>query len=92
MKSLFFLAFSALFIPTAIAQDRGSNNNKTRASDRNIGCFDGYCPCDTSDPDYGGADETVCRQVRNGIRVDREVMVIAASARDTRRQLREFQW
>jgi hypothetical protein len=92
MKSLLILAFSAFLIPTAIAQDHGSSSNKSSVSDKYIGCFDGYCPCDTGDPDYGGVDEIVCRQLRNGIRVDREIMAIAASARDARRQMREFKW
>lgn len=92
MKSLFFMVFSVSLMPAAIAQDGRNDIDRPSVADRYIGCYDGYCPCDTSDPDYGGMDEVICRQVRNGIRVDREIMIIAASARDARRQLRTFQW
>lgn len=53
-------------------------------------CWQDYCPCDTSDPDYGGADVTICRNLRGGVEVDDQIMSSGAAMRDSRRSLREF--
>lgn len=53
-------------------------------------CWMDYCPCDTSDPDYGYADIPLCRNLRAGLRVDDGLMSGGAAARDARRSLREF--
>jgi len=53
-------------------------------------CWMDYCPCDTSDPDYGYADIPLCRNLRAGLRVDDGLMSADAAARDARRSLREF--
>jgi hypothetical protein len=53
-------------------------------------CWADYCPCDKSDPDYGGADVTICRNLKMGVPVDADMMSAAAGLRDARRQIREF--
>lgn len=53
-------------------------------------CSGSYCPCDTSDPDYGGADVPVCNLLSAGGNVDQTTMTNAANLRDARRQIREF--
>ena len=53
-------------------------------------CWMDYCPCDTSDPDYGGSDPILCRRLRAGLPVEPELMSIGAGGRDARKQLREF--
>lgn len=53
-------------------------------------CWMDYCPCDTSDPDYGGADPILCRNLRGGVRVTDDMMSIGAGGRDARKQLREY--
>ena len=53
-------------------------------------CWQDYCPCDTSNPDYGGSDVTVCRSIRAGLQLDDQVLAGAAAMRDARRQLRVF--
>ena len=55
-------------------------------------CWMDYCPCDTSDRDYGGADKFLCDRVKAGLPVEDELMSNASGARDARRQLREFDW
>lgn len=60
-----------------------------RKADRRF-CKFGYCPCDRSDPDYGGVDSQICRTREAGMPVSDEWMIIGANARDARRQLREF--
>lgn len=52
-------------------------------------CWQDYCPCDTSDPDYGGADVTICRNLKGGIPVDSAMFAAGAAFRDGRRQMRE---
>lgn len=53
-------------------------------------CWQDYCPCDQSDPDYGGADVPLCRMVKGGVAVSDQMFAGAAAARDARKQLREF--
>jgi len=53
-------------------------------------CWQDYCPCDRSDPDYGGMDATLCRNLRGGVDVDDQLFAAAAASRDARRQIREF--
>lgn len=53
-------------------------------------CWQDYCPCDTSDPDYGYGDVTICRNLRGGVSVDDGTMAIGAAGRDARRGLREY--
>jgi hypothetical protein len=60
-----------------------------RKADRRF-CKFGYCPCDRTDPDYGGVDSQICRTREAGMPVTDEWMIIGANARDARRQLREF--
>jgi len=87
-----WLSLALLIQPasSAFAQSSVPEGNSTAQTSKDRRCFDGYCPCDTSDPDYGGMDELVCRLLRNDMHVDRETMVLAAASRDARRQLREF--
>ena len=54
-------------------------------------CLGDYCPCDTSDPAYGGADEVLCRNIENGVPVDDEAMASGAALRDARQQLDDFE-
>ena len=60
-----------------------------RKADRRF-CKFGYCPCDRTDPDYGGVDSQICRTRAAGMPVSDEWMIIGANGRDARRQLREF--
>ncbi|WP_143736994.1 hypothetical protein [Erythrobacter tepidarius] len=60
-----------------------------RKADRRF-CKFGYCPCDRTDPDYGGVDSQICRTREAGMPVSDEWMIIGANARDARRQIREF--
>jgi len=60
-----------------------------RKADRRF-CKFGYCPCDRTDPDYGGVDPQICRTREAGMPVSDEWMIIGANARDARRQIREF--
>lgn len=54
-------------------------------------CWADYCPCDTSDPDYGYADIPICRNLKMGVPVDDGVMAGGAASRDARRALREHE-
>ncbi|WP_054529057.1 hypothetical protein [Erythrobacter sp. SG61-1L] len=53
-------------------------------------CLGDYCPCDTADPDYGGADETLCQSMKHGEDVDDTMLSAGATMRDVRRQIRTF--
>lgn len=53
-------------------------------------CLGDYCPCDTADPDYGGADETICADMKRGMEVDDTILSAGATMRDVRRQIRTF--
>lgn len=53
-------------------------------------CLGDYCPCDTTDPDYGGADETLCHSMKRGEDVDDTMLSAGATMRDVRRQIRTF--
>lgn len=64
---------------------------ETEGADNSERCWQDYCPCDTSNPDYGGMDVPICRNLRGGISVDDQMMSVAAASRDARRQLREFE-
>ncbi|MBW8294736.1 hypothetical protein [Sphingopyxis sp.] len=52
-------------------------------------CWADYCPCDTSDPDYGLADVPICRNLRMGVAVEDEMFAAGAMSRDARRAIRE---
>ena len=52
-------------------------------------CWADYCPCDQSDPDYGYADVSICRNLKMGVTVDDDIMAGAAMSRDARRSIRE---
>lgn len=52
-------------------------------------CLLDYCPCDTTDPDYGFADITLCRNLRAGLPVEDGLMAAGAAGRDARKALRE---
>lgn len=52
-------------------------------------CWADYCPCDQSDPDYGFADVSICRNLKMGVAVDDDIMAGAAMSRDARRSIRE---
>ena len=52
-------------------------------------CWADYCPCDQSDPDYGFADVSICRNLKMGVAVDDDIMAGAAMSRDARRAIRE---
>lgn len=54
-------------------------------------CWMDYCPCDRSDPDFGGADKFICDRMRKGLPVDDELLSTSSGMRDARRQLREFE-
>lgn len=54
-------------------------------------CWADYCPCDSSDPDYGYADIPICRNLKKGVPVDDGVMAGGAASRDARRALREHE-
>lgn len=54
-------------------------------------CWDDYCPCDTEDPDYGGADIVVCRNLKMGVQMDAGLIAGAAGMRDARRASREWE-
>lgn len=54
-------------------------------------CWASYCPCDRSDPDFGGPDQFICDRMRHGLPVDEEILSSSSGMRDARRQLREFQ-
>jgi len=78
--------------------DEAANDEDLRAegfdpegSPQSDQCWADYCPCDTSDPDYGGADVTVCRYLRTGVHIDDELIAGAAGLRDARRQLRKHE-
>lgn len=62
-----------------------------REQDPATACWADYCPCDTSDPDYGYADIPICRNLKMGVPVDDGVMVGGAASRDARRALREHE-
>ena len=70
--------------------DEGSTQSEA-GTDLSSECFGDYCPCDTGDPDYGGADVPLCRSLEQGVPVDDQMMAAAAGLRDARRQLREFE-
>jgi hypothetical protein len=53
-------------------------------------CYSGYCPCDTNDPDYGGADIVLCKMIKRGHRPTNQELSAAEASREARRQLREF--
>lgn len=52
-------------------------------------CWADYCPCDTSDPDYGYADIPICRNLKMGINVEDKMFSLGAMGRDARRSIRE---
>lgn len=52
-------------------------------------CWADYCPCDTSDPDYGYADIPICRNLKMGVHVDDKMFSLGAMGRDARRSIRE---
>lgn len=54
-------------------------------------CWGDYCPCDTSDPDYGYFDISLCRKVRMGRPISDGEYDIGAMGRDARKALREDQ-
>jgi hypothetical protein len=68
--------------------DGGRGSEPEPATER---CWADYCPCDKSDPDYGGLDITLCRELRMGHDVSDSRMSNAAGNRDMRRMLRENQ-
>lgn len=53
-------------------------------------CKKSYCPCDKSDPDYGGADIPLCNLLSAGQDVDPASVVAAENLREARRQIRVF--
>lgn len=53
-------------------------------------CWGGYCPCDTSDPDYGYFDIPLCRKLKMGRPVSDSEFEIGAGGRDARKALREW--
>lgn len=53
-------------------------------------CWADYCPCDRTNPDFGGIDVTICRNLKMGIEVSDEQFSFGAQSRDARQQLREF--
>lgn len=55
------------------------------------GCWADYCPCDTSNPDYGYFDISLCRKVKMGRPISDGEYDIGAMGRDGRRILREDQ-
>lgn len=61
--------------------ERGRSNER---------CWDDYCPCDTSNPDYGYLDRPLCRKIRMGVYVTDDEFSIGVQSRDARRALREF--
>ena len=61
-----------------------------KAADLSDTCFGDYCPCDRSDPDFGGMDVTLCRNLEQGIPVEKDILAAGAAGRDARRSLREF--
>jgi hypothetical protein len=50
----------------------------------------GYTPCDSSHPDYGGMDYMACMMKRGELSYDRELMGVAKLQREARRQMRQF--
>ena len=52
-------------------------------------CWADYCPCDTSDPDYGFADIPICRNLKMGVHVDDQMFSVGAASRDARKAIRE---
>lgn len=65
----------------------GSYHPKLVGAER---CWADYCPCDTSDPDYGYLDVSICRDLRMGQPVSDSTFSIGAKSRDGRRALREL--
>lgn len=82
-------AMLACLKPNAAPPVPSSAPAPQRKADRRF-CKFGYCPCDRTDPDYGGVDSQICRTRGAGMPVTDEWMIIGANARDARRQLREF--
>lgn len=70
------------------SEEEGPGRPNLAKQDR---CWMDYCPCDTSNRDYGGADKFLCDRVRNGLPVGDELMSAASGAREGRRQIREFE-
>ncbi|NCP11686.1 MAG: hypothetical protein GW859_06995 [Sphingomonadales bacterium] len=54
-------------------------------------CWQDYCPCDSTDPDYGYMDVPICRNLRGGVAVSDEQFSLGAASRDARKALREFE-
>ncbi len=54
-------------------------------------CWADYCPCNTSDPDYGDSDITICRNLKMGVPVDDGLFAGAAALREARRINREYE-
>lgn len=75
---------------TASVRSSPNSDSEDDAEPPQAMCLADYCPCDTSDPDYGGADVTICRNLENGVLVENDLFAAAAGMRDARRQLREF--
>lgn len=77
---------------TPIAAPKGVADNRAPAKVASQPeCWEDYCPCDVSDPDYGGADITVCRNLKMGVTVSNDLIASAASMRDARRAMREWE-
>lgn len=53
-------------------------------------CFKDYCPCEP-DIDNNAVEEGLCRSLRGGVAVEKQLMAGAAMMRDSRRELREFE-
>ena len=77
--------------PTSNLMDHDTEADWEAALSSKERCWMGYCPCDTSDPYYGGADVLLWRQQSAGLPGDEEMMSAAAALRDARKQLREHQ-
>lgn len=84
--SAWLAAFSAAALTfgsaAALAQDKPKRDLRF--------CWADYCPCDRADPDYGGADYSICRMKKAGQHVSDASMSAAAAARDARRQIRQW--
>jgi len=53
-------------------------------------CWADYCPCETSHPDYGFMDITLCRKITMGRPVRDDEYELGAAGRDARKALREY--
>lgn len=52
-------------------------------------CWQDYCPCEPGQ-DGQGMEASLCRNLKDGVGVDDDVMAAASVARDARRKLRDF--